>query len=182
MRYRVGTCLIDPRAYEVRREGTRVAVEPQVFDLLILLIENRDRVVTKDDIVERVWKGRIVSEATLNSRIKAVRQVLGDNGSVQKLVRTVHGRGYRFVGEVVEVGSRSPNGGHAGEGPRPGADRPSLVVMPFDNLSGDTDQYFVDGVVEEITSALSRVREFFVIARQSAFTYKGRFVDVREIG
>ncbi len=111
-----------------------------------------------------------------------MRQVLGDDGSAQKLVCTVHGRGFRFVGEVVEVGSRSPDGGQAGDGTRQGMDRPSLVVLPFDNLSGEADQYFVDGVVEEITSALSRVKEFFVIARQSAFTYKGRFVDVREVG
>jgi DNA-binding winged helix-turn-helix (wHTH) protein len=182
MRYRIGTCSIDPDAYEVRREGTLVPVEPQVFDLLVMLVEHRDHVVSKDDIIGRIWKGRIVSEATLNSRIRAVRQVLGDDGSAQKLVRTVHGRGFRFVGEVVEVGSRSPDGGQAGDGTRQGMDRPSLVVLPFDNLSGEADQYFVDGVVEEITSALSRVKEFFVIARQSAFTYKGRFVDVREVG
>jgi TolB-like protein/Flp pilus assembly protein TadD len=171
MRYRIGNCSIDPVAYEVRREGSLVPAEPQVFELLVMLIEHRDRVVTKDEIVERVWKGRIVSDATLNSRIRAARQVLGDDGAAQKLIRTVYGRGFRFVGAVVEGGSM-----------RPAGDRPSLVVLPFDNLSGEADQYFVDGVVEEITAALSRVREFFVIARQSAFTYKGRFVDVREVG
>jgi TolB-like protein/Flp pilus assembly protein TadD len=179
MRYRIGTCSIDTDAYEIRSDRSLVAVEPQVFDLLVMLIECRDRVVSKDEIVERVWKGRIVSEATLNSRIRAVRQVLGDDGSAQRIVRTVHGRGYRFVGEVVEAETASPQ---ASESARPASRHPSVVVMPFDNLSGEGDQYFVDGVVEEITSALSRVREFFVIARQSAFAYKARFVDVREIG
>lgn len=197
MTYQIGTYSIDRAAYEIRGEDGPVSVEPQVFDLIVLLIENRGRVVTKDDIVEHIWKGRVVSEATLNSRIRAARQALGDDGSAQKLIRTVHGRGFRFVGDVIEedrpsaslnqaaVGKRedpSAAVAPARDGVRLPTDHPSLVVMPFDNLSGEADQYFVDGVVEEITSALSRVREFFVIARQSAFTYKGRFVDVREVG
>jgi TolB-like protein/DNA-binding winged helix-turn-helix (wHTH) protein/Tfp pilus assembly protein PilF len=197
MIYRIGTRSIDPLAYEIRCEDDPVPVEPQVFDLIMMLIRNRDRVLTKDEIIALVWNGRIISDATLNSRISAARQALGDDGSAQKLIRTVHGRGFRFVGTVVEedrpgpgAEQPTPSKGEKGgapvaaidRGPRYPADRPGLVVMPFDNLSGEADQYFVDGVVEEITSALSRVREFFVIARQSAFMYKGRFVDVRETG
>ena len=103
MSYRIGAFLIDPAAHEIRREDAFVPVEPQVFDLLVLLIENRQRTVGKDEIIEHIWKGRIVSDANLSTRIKAARQVLGDDGSAQRLIRTVHGRGFRFVGEVVEA-------------------------------------------------------------------------------
>ena len=193
MRYRIGARSIDLAAYELRCGDRLLPVEPQVFDLLLMLIERRDRVVSKDEIIAQVWQGRSVSEATLSSRIKAARQAIGDDGSAQKLIRTVHGRGFRFVGAVEEIATPSEGAGITSgrsaasaltqdERLRPPADRPSLVVMPFDNLSSERDDYFVDGVVEEITSSLSRVREFFVIARQSAFAYKGRFVDVRQVG
>ena len=103
MPYRIGAYLIDPETYEIREDGRPVPVEPQVFDLLIMLIENRQRTVSKDEIIERVWKGRIVSDATLSSRIKSARQALGDDGSAQKLIRTIHGRGFRFVGDVEQL-------------------------------------------------------------------------------
>jgi WD40 repeat protein/DNA-binding winged helix-turn-helix (wHTH) protein len=114
MAYRIGTLVVDPEAHEVRRDGVLVPVEPQVFDLLVLLIANRQRSLTKDEIVERIWRGRAVSDATLSSRVRSARQVLGDDGSAQKLIRTIHSRGFRFVGEVEEVGptgalSISPN-------------------------------------------------------------------------
>ena len=103
MSYRIGAYLIDPAAYEIRCDDRLVPVEPQVFELLVFLIESRHRAVTKDEIIERIWKGRIVSDATLSSRIKAARQALGDDGVAQKLIRTVHGRGFRFVAEVTEA-------------------------------------------------------------------------------
>jgi sulfatase modifying factor 1 len=100
MPYRIGAYLIDSDAYEIREDGRPMPVEPQVFDLLIMLIENRHRVVGKDEIIEQIWKGRVISDATLSSRIKSARQALGDDGSAQKLIRTIHGRGFRFVGDV----------------------------------------------------------------------------------
>jgi formylglycine-generating enzyme required for sulfatase activity/DNA-binding winged helix-turn-helix (wHTH) protein len=103
MAYRIGAYLVDPDAYEMRRDGTFIPVEPQVFDLLVLLIANRQRSLSKDEIIERVWDGRSVSDATLSSRIRTARQVLGDDGSTQRLIRTIHGRGFRFVGDVQEV-------------------------------------------------------------------------------
>jgi formylglycine-generating enzyme required for sulfatase activity len=103
MTFRIDAYLIDPEAYEIRRDGTLVPVEPQVFDLLVMLVENRHRAVTKDEIIEQIWKRRIVSDATLSSRIKSVRQILGDDGSAQRLIRTIHGRGFRFVGEVTQA-------------------------------------------------------------------------------
>lgn len=98
---RFGSCRMDTSRFELHRDGESVAVEPQVFDLLVQLIENRDRILTKDEIVEKVWKGRIVSDAAVASRIKAARQAVGDNGKTQSLIRTFHRRGIRFVGEVV---------------------------------------------------------------------------------
>jgi formylglycine-generating enzyme required for sulfatase activity/DNA-binding winged helix-turn-helix (wHTH) protein len=117
MSYRIDAYVIDPAGYEVRHKDVLVPVEPQVLELLVFLIENRQRTVTKDEIIERVWKGRIVSDATLSSRIKAARQVLGDDGTAQRFIRTVHGRGFRFVGEVVEVDRSAPSN------PKVGADR-----------------------------------------------------------
>lgn len=103
MPYRIGAYLIDAKTYEIREDGRPVPVEPQVFDLLVMLIENRQRTVSKDELIERVWKGRIVSDSTLSSRIKSARQALGDDGSAQKLIRTIHGRGFRFVGDVEQL-------------------------------------------------------------------------------
>jgi formylglycine-generating enzyme required for sulfatase activity/DNA-binding winged helix-turn-helix (wHTH) protein len=103
MAYRIGEYVIDPAAYELRRGDALLPVEPQVLELLVFLIENRQRAVTKDEIIERIWNGRIVSDATLSSRIKAARQALGDDGAAQKLIRTIHGRGFRFVGELAEA-------------------------------------------------------------------------------
>src|SRR5512132_2406117 len=100
MIFRTNECLIDTSAYEVRRNGKPVPVQPQVLDLLILLLENRDRLVTKDEIIDRIWHGRIVSDAALDSRIKSARQAIGDSGASQELIRTIRGRGFRFVGEV----------------------------------------------------------------------------------
>ncbi len=199
MAFRFEDCTIEPGAYELRRNGRLVPVEPQVFDLLVLLIGNRQRVVTKDELIERIWSGRIVSEATLSSRIKAARQAIGDDGTAQRLIRTVHGRGFRFVGEVREDNAPSvaPESGAIGaptvtepaRGPAPDpagmavpANRPSLVVLPFRSLSEDPEVvYLVDGLVDEITSGLSRIRSFFVIARGSAQAFRGTAPDVREV-
>jgi TolB-like protein/Tfp pilus assembly protein PilF len=163
---------------------------PQVFDLLLYLIQNRERVVSKDDVLDAVWSGRIVSESTLTSHINAVRKAIGDNGEEQRLIRTVARKGFRFVGEIRE--GRASDGQNSptmqpvkvDEASAPALpDKPSIAVLAFQNLSGDPEQeYFADGVVEDIITALSRMRWLFVIARNSSFTYKGRAVDVKQIG
>jgi adenylate cyclase len=176
---------IDVERRELRRAKTQVHVEPQVFDLLVYLVQNRDRVVSKDDLIASVWSGRIVSDSTLTSRINAARNAVGDSGDDKKLIRTIARRGFRFVGSLHEQPA-TPIAITQTEPARqtfPLPDKPSIAVLPFDNLSADPDQaYLADGIVEAITAALSRIRSFFVIARNSAFTYKGRAVNVRDIG
>ncbi len=108
MIYSIGQITVDTDAYEVRENGAPVSIEPQVFDLLVLLIENRDRIVTRDEIIERVWRGRIVSDSAISSRIKAARRAIGDDGKAQGLIRTVHRRGLRFVGEVSDHRNSAP--------------------------------------------------------------------------
>ena len=93
---------LDPARVELRQDGERVRVEPQVFDVLAFLLAHRDRVVTKTELLDEVWGNRFVSDSTLTSRVKAARRAIGDDGASQRLIATVHGVGYRFVGEVTE--------------------------------------------------------------------------------
>jgi pimeloyl-ACP methyl ester carboxylesterase/DNA-binding winged helix-turn-helix (wHTH) protein len=106
--YAFDDCELDLRRYELRRDGAVRKIEPQVFDVLLLLVRERDRVVTKEEILDTVWGDRFVSESALTSRIKALRQALGDDGKAQRLVRTVRGRGYQFIGDVDERGGPPP--------------------------------------------------------------------------
>jgi TolB-like protein/Flp pilus assembly protein TadD len=166
----LGDYALDTDRRELRRGSALVALEPQVFDLLEHLIRNRDRVVSRDDLIASVWGGRIVSDSALGSRINAARRAVGDNGERQRLIKTLPRKGVRFVGAVREEHIALP-------------DRPSIAVLPFTNMSGDPEQdYFAEGMAEEIITALSRCSWLFVIARNSSFTYKGRVVDVRQIG
>ena len=184
---------LDTDRQELCRGPERIAVEPQVFDLLHYLIHNRDRVVSKDDMIADVWKGRIASESTLSSRITAVRHAIGDRADEQRLIRTIARKGIRFIGDVREVNGRDAGNGSVQLAPVTPAfptptpalaipDSPSIAVLPFNNLSGDPEQeYFADGIVEDIITALSRLKWFFVIARNSSFTYKGKNVDVKQV-
>ena len=187
MEFAFGNHVLDVDRRELRRGVERIALEPQVFDVLVYLVRNRDRVVSKDELLRAIWGGRIVSKSTLTSRINAARKAVGDTGGAQRLIRTVPRKGIRFVG-VVQEGAAAPVGARlaAVELPRPALsllDKPSIAVLPFANLSGDPEQeYFADGMVEEIITALSRIGGLFVIARNSTFTYKGRAVDVKQIG
>jgi len=177
----------DTARRELRRGGEQIAVEPQVFDLLVYLLQNRERVVSKDDLLASVWGGRIVSDATLDSRIRAARRALGDSGAAQTLIRTFARKGVRFVGEVQEEGTPAAFAPELARRPEQAVlalpNKPSIAVLPFANLSGDPEQeYFADGMVEEIITALSRIRWLFVIARNSSFTYKGQAIDVKQVG
>jgi len=178
MAYRFGSCLLDPDRRELRREGKVISIEPQVFDLLVFLIRNRDRVLAKDDIIATIWKGRAVSDAALTTRVNGARTAVGDSGDKQELIRTFRRKGIRFVGEVLE---EAEQGSSTVILSLPG--RPSIAVLPFVNLSNDPEQdYFADGITEDIITALSHTRWLFVIARSSTFTYKGPSIDVRRVG
>jgi DNA-binding winged helix-turn-helix (wHTH) protein len=180
---------LDVERRELRRRSDLIFVEPQVLDLLQYLIRNRDHVVSKDELITAVWNGRIVSESALSSRITAVRHAVGDSGEQQRLIRTIARKGFRFIGDVQEkqAAEDSSSADAASQpiaGPTPTLllpDKPSIAVLPFQNMSGDPEQeYFADGIVEDIIGALSRMRWLFVIARNSSFTYKGRTVDVKQ--
>jgi TolB-like protein/cytochrome c-type biogenesis protein CcmH/NrfG len=184
--------VLDIDRRELHRGSEPIAVEPQVFDLLIYLVQNRHRVVSKDDLIASVWEGRIVSESTLTSRINAARTAIGDSGEDQKLIRTIARRGFRFVGAVRTQTNGGEPGNAAGPPPDvlheqsrpalPPPDRPAIAVLPFINMSGDPEQeYFSDGITEDIITALSKLRWFFVIARNSSFIYKGKAVHMKQV-
>lgn len=177
---------LDEQRRELTRQGQAVAIGPQVFDLLVQLVSHRDRVLGRDELLARVWNGKVVSESTITSHINAVRKAIGDSGEEQRLLRTVARKGYRFVGEVREAAS-GPAPAAAATAPAASGpalpDKPSITVLPFQNLSGDPEQdYFADGMVEDIIAALSRIRWLFVIARNSSFTFKGQPIDVQQVG
>lgn len=207
MPYRFDRFVFDPERGLVA-EGQPVPLEPQVADILRLLIENRDRVVSRDELVERIWNGRIVSEAALSTQIRAVRRALGDDREQQRYIRTYPKRGFQFVADAEPIDEPPadrvvPRSGWQAKrawalglvvalvlaigfwwGTRPGetAAEPnhlSIAVMPFDNLSGDPEQdYLADAFTEDLITDLSRIRDAFVIARRTSFTYKNREVDV----
>jgi len=189
LRYFFENYAFDTDRRELRRGPDVVPTTPQVFDLLDYLIRNRERVVSKDDLVNAIWKGRVVSEAALTTRLNAARSVIGDTGEAQRLIKTLPRKGFRFVGTILvdqprAVGSASsaPHGGDLVEIPS-SPPHCSIVVLPFANLSGDPAQdYFVDGVTESLTTDLSRISGAFVIGRHTAFTYKGKVVDLKQIG
>src|SRR5437879_7304509 len=105
MHFTFGTYALDTDRRELRRGGDPVAMEPQVFDLLVYLVQNRDRVVSKDDLIACVWSDRIVSESTLNSCINSARKAVGDSGTDQRLIRTFPRKGFRFVGAIRPLAS-----------------------------------------------------------------------------
>ena len=175
---------VDLRRQELRRDGSRVHVEPQVFDLIVHLLRNRDRVVSKDELLDTIWNGRIVSEAALSSRINAARKAVGDDGDRQSLIKTIHKRGFRFVGEVTEEAEDDVAEIPAPEPPVASpSTRPSVVVLPFANLSSEPDtDYFSYGLTEDVIRLLARHRWMDVLSRHTAAAFRGREVDAREIG
>ena len=135
--------VLDVGAAELRKSGEVVPVEPQVFDLIVFLARNPDRLITRDDIIEGVWRGRIVSDSAISSRINAARQVLDDDGSRQRIIKTVHGRGFRFGAKPTVSAADGPHGA-ADTLNLP--DEPSIAVLPFTNLAEERQQdYFADG-------------------------------------
>lgn len=177
MRYRVGEHVLDLRRFELRKNDCIVPAEPQVLSLLFLLVENRDRLVSKDELVATIWNGRAISDSAISTQIKNARHLLDDNGEAQRLIRTVHGKGFRFVGEV-----------SACEADLSGASlieltdsKPSIAVLPFE--CGDPGLSIIsDGVPHELIVGLSRLRSLIVIARGSSFRLRGWSGDLAQVG
>ena len=187
MIYAFGAYLLDTDRLELWGDQEPVAVEPQVFGVLHFLIENRDRVVSKEDLIEHIWHGRFIADATLSARISAARRAVGDNGKDQAVIRTIARRGFRFVADVQvdpvdELETKDPDSSRSGKSESLSLpDKPSIVVLPFQNLSRDPEQdFFADGMTEDIITGLSRFRSLFVIARNTSFAHKDTPLDVRK--
>jgi len=168
-------CTIDTDRRELHRGGTLVPIEPQVFQLLAHLIAHPDRIVTKDELNEAIWNGRIVSESALSSRIKSARQAIGDDGRSQALIRTVHGQGFRFVGADDEITPARMNDGAARE-------RPVVAVASFENLSGDAgEEYFAEGMTADILATLAKHRWLSVVSRNTMRQFRGKATSVADV-
>jgi len=166
-----GPFRFDPARRELSREGVPVRLGGRALDILAVLASAKGELVTKDELLSQVWPGRVVEENSLAAQVSALRKVLDEGNSGQSRLVSVSGRGYRLVGLSDTL-----------SGP-PLPDKPSIAVLPFQNLSDDPQQdYFADGIVEDIITALSRIRWLFVIARNSSFAYKGRASDVKQVG
>ena len=185
MIYRFEAFTLDTGRRELWRGGATVALEPQVFDVLEYLIRNRHRVVSKDDLFASVWSGRAVTDATLSTRLNGARTAIGDSGKVQRLIRTLPHRGFRWIGVVDEKAADLPID-TGGEHPLPALslpDKPSIAVLPLQSMSEDPEQHhFADGLTEDIITGLSRLKWLFVIARGASAIYKERAVDLRQVG
>lgn len=171
MAWTFGTYRIDPERHELTRDGLPVRAEPQVFAAILHLIRHRDRMVSKDELAEAVWPGAAVSDASIASRIKAARAALGDDGGQQRMIRTLHGLGFRFVASVTE--DRSP----ARSTLQP-LGRPSIAVLPLRILGGDDGLgILAEAIPHEIIMALSRLRWMAVTARGSSFRFRQEVPD-----
>lgn len=173
--------------YELREGGTAQALEPQVFALLAFLVEHRDRLVPKEELFEKLWDGRVVTDSALTSRIKSARQALGDSGKAQRFIKTIHGKGFRFVGDVtVARGETLVLPGETLEKPDVSIEtsqRPSIAVLPF-RCEAEDDRYqtLADGLAHELITELARLRWLLVIARGSSFRFRDPNIDFGDVG
>ncbi|MCK1721071.1 winged helix-turn-helix domain-containing protein [Bradyrhizobium sp. 141] len=211
VKYRFSDFEVDLSQQELRREGMPVHIEPQVFDLIVHLVRNHERVVSKDELIDIVWNGRIISEAAFSSRINGARRVLGDNGTDQLFIRTLHRRGFRFVAQVQAIGGSDADAIRLAPDQRATIDVPKqaslstdvshlddvvsesvkaeansrsfIAVLPFRNMSNDPEnEYFSYGLTEDIIRLLARNRWLSVISRHSTIGFQGRVVDARDVG
>src|SRR5260370_9643326 len=173
--YEFGAFRVDASKRLLARDGMPVPLTPKVFDTLLHLVQHSGTVLGKDELMRAIWPDAVVEENNLNQNISILRRVLGDGRTEQRYIATVPGYGYQFVAEVKLSRERS--------GRLNTADCASIAVLPFANLSADaSNQYFCDGLAEELINALAKVAQIRVVARTSAFSFKGKETDVRKIG
>ena len=178
---------LDMDRFELRAGDEVRALEPQVFALLAFLVEHRERLVPKEELFEKLWDGRVVTDSALTSRIKSARQALGDSGKAQRFIKTVHGKGFRFIADVqvthglglVLPGNEADKADVSVET----SQRPSIAVLPFRNLA-DARPYdtLAEGLAHELITELARLRWLLVIARGSSFRFRESNLDLREVG
>lgn len=182
MIYRFGPFQLDMARVELRSGGELCPLEPQVFALIALLVENRERLVSRDEIIEKVWDGRVVSDAAVSSRVKSARQALGDDGKAQRYVKTIHRKGFRFIADVQVAGDPQRDAGPVISDEAQGS-RPSIAVLPF-RLLGAAKSYgaIAHALPHELIAELSRLRWLFVTARGSSFRLQSTDADMLEIG
>ena len=176
MLYRFAQFDIDPDRFELRRDGILLPVEPLVFDLLVFLARNPNRVLSREEVIEAVWRGRAVSDATISSAVNSARRALGD---AQTMLRTVRGRGFELHAEVTNAREPSALPTTVLQSVAPDL-KPVLLVAPFTNLAAEADEYFADGLTEDIITCLSRFRDLRVIGGASSFQFKGRAIDLAD--
>jgi TolB-like protein/Flp pilus assembly protein TadD len=177
VRYLFEDYVLDTDRRELRRNVHVVPVEPKVFDLLTYVLSNRERVVSKGDMITAIWSGRILSESTLTTCINGARAAIGDSGDEQRLIKTFHRKGIRFVGDAREESLPSYAGSRYDI-----SDKPSIAVLPFQQRGRDPElERFTDELTEEVITGLSRVKGVWVIARNTMFTYKGQVIDLRTV-
>jgi TolB-like protein/Tfp pilus assembly protein PilF len=177
--FRFATFTLDPGRNRLQSDGRQIDLRPKSFDLLRQLVENPDRLIPRDELMRAVWPDVIVTDDSLKRCISEIRAALGDER--QEMIRTIPRRGYLFTVPVARIDSAETVASIASEPADP--DRPSIAVLPFFNMSGDPDQdYFSDGISEDLTTMLSKFAGLLVIARNSAFQFKGRHVDMKHIG
>jgi adenylate cyclase len=197
--YEIGPFRLDVEAKAITYAGAPVALGPRAVSVLSVLVESANDYVSKSRLVDEAWPGLVVEESNLTVQISAIRQALARVPGGERWIETLARRGYRFVGplrplphpasgaaDLTGPPPNLPSGTYAAEESNPPLalpDKPSIAVLPFVNMSGDAGQeYFADGMTEEIITALSRIKWLFVIARTSSFTYKGKSIDVKEMG
>ncbi|WP_299821537.1 winged helix-turn-helix domain-containing protein [uncultured Jannaschia sp.] len=173
MAWTFGEFHLDPDRFQLDRRGVAVSLEPQVLALLILLVGNHDRLVSKNEIVDAVWAGRAVSDSSISSRIRSARRAVDDNGVRQGTIQTVHGRGFRFVAEVKTTTPGRIASATGTTAPREHPTRrPSIAILPFRPLGAEPDLgILAEAIPHEIIEALSRLRWLAVIARGSSFRF-----------
>jgi TolB-like protein len=191
MLYQFGECSLDTGRLELRRADRRVETEPQVLAVLTYLIENRDRVVPRTELQEKVWGTRVVSDNALNVRIRAARRAIGDDGRTQSMIRTAQRAGYRFAADVQVSGAvtladssrQSLPGDEPIRADPPPPAQPSVVVLPLQPIpGGEHEELMASGLTCDITTRIGRSRLLFVIARGTAFQFGKGPHDVREVG
>src|SRR5271154_157099 len=161
--------------------GEELPLRRQSFEMLCLFVENAGRLLDRDSINRAIWSDVAVTDDSMTQCVRDIRRAIGDDA--QRILKTVPRRGYLFDVVIAHDPPTAPSLAGLALAGLALPDKPSLVVLPFQNMSGDPEQvYFTDGLVEDITTALSCIRSLFVIARNSAFNYQGRTVDVRQIG